>query len=526
MAQLYPDFAESSLDIIVPTVKRLRQTFNSQKTKDIEYRLVQLRKLYWALVDNTPAIVEACKADLGKSVYETFLTEIDWCKNDILFVCNNLKKWAKDESAPDIPLMNKLLSPRIRKDPLGCILIIGTYNFPIQLAIGPLVGAIAAGCTAVLKPSENAPGAAMILAKLVAALDSESYDCIQGAIPQTTELLNQKWDKIFVTGSVGVGTIVAKKAAETLTPVTLELGGRNPAIVTKNADVRLAARRLLWGKFMNAGQVCISQNYTLIDKEVLPGFIKELKTAMKEFYPDGAKASPDYGRIVNNKQWQRMKKMIDNTKGKILIGGTMDEADRFLEPTVIQVNDIKDSVITEESFGPIFTIFPVDNLDQAIRIANEVHDTPLGAYPFGTKAETEKVLLNIRSGGASVNDSYFHGCIPTLPFGGVGDSGSGSYRGRASFECFTHRRSVTTTPGWMEGLLNVRYPPYKGKLVKMQKMNNGSPDFDRDGKVNFNLVTYVLTLGAGSALGGLARYLVVLVAAVGLRQYLERRSKL
>ena len=222
------------------------------------------------------------------------------------------------------------------KSPLTFTLYYRTYNFPIQLAIGPLVGAIAAGCTAVLKPSENAPGAAMILAKLVAALDSESYDCIQGAIPQTTELLNQKWDKIFVTGSVGVGTIVAKKAAETLTPVTLELGGRNPAIVTKNADVRLAARRLLWGKFMNAGQVCISQNYTLIDKEVLPGFIKELKTAMKEFYPDGAKASPDYGRIVNNKQWQRMKKMIDNTKGKILIGGTMDEADRFLEPTVIQ----------------------------------------------------------------------------------------------------------------------------------------------------------------------------------------------
>jgi hypothetical protein len=176
----------------------------------------------------------------------------------------------------------------------------------------------------------------MILEKIVAALDPECYACIQGAIPQTTALLDQKWDKIFYTGSINVAKIIAKKAAETLTPVTLELGGKNPAIITKHADMRLAARRLLWGKFLNAGQVCISQNYTLIDKEVLPAFLREMEVAMKEFYPDGARASPDYGRIVNNRQWKRLKEMIDNTKGKILIGGTMDETDRFLEPTVIQ----------------------------------------------------------------------------------------------------------------------------------------------------------------------------------------------
>jgi len=211
-----------------------------------------------------------------------------------------------------------------------------TYNFPIQLAVGPMIGAIAAGNTLVLKPSENAPNVAMVLEKIVAALDSDCYGCVQGAIPQTTALLDQKWDKIFYTGSINVAKIIAKKAAETLTPVTLELGGKNPAIVTKHADMRLAARRLLWGKFVNAGQVCISQNYTLIDKEVLPAFLREMEVAMKEFYPDGARASPDYGRIVNNRQWKRLKEMIDSTKGKILIGGTMDEADRFLEPTVIQ----------------------------------------------------------------------------------------------------------------------------------------------------------------------------------------------
>ncbi|MCJ1250725.1 hypothetical protein MMC30_007953 [Trapelia coarctata] len=511
MSNLVPEYKESSLEVIAPTVARVRQTFNAQKTKPLEFRLVQLRKLYWALTDNEAAIVEACKRDLGKSVFETYLTEIDWCKNDVLYVCKNVKKWAKDESAQDMILAHRFLSPKIRKDPLGCVLIIGTYNFPIQLAIGPMIGAIAAGNTLVVKPSENAPCVAVVLEKIVAALDSDCYGCVQGAIPQTTALLDQKWDKIFYTGSINVAKIIAKKAAETLTPVTLELGGKNPAIITKHADMRLAARRLLWGKFVNAGQVCISQNYTLIDKEVLPAFLREMEVAMKEFYPNGARASPDYARIVNNRQWKRLKGMIDNTKGKILIGGTMDEADRFLEPTVIQVNDISDSLIVDESFGPIMPILPVDDLDQAIRLANEVQDTPLGAYPFGTKAETDKVLQNIRSGGASVNDAFFHGSIPNLAFGGIGESGQGAYRGKASFDCFSHRRSITNTPGWMESLIDVRYPPYKGKLEKFQKMTNSKPNFDREGRVKFSLVSYLLTLGAGSAMGGLARYAIVVL---------------
>lgn len=342
-------------------------------------------------------------------------------------------------------------------------------------------------------------------------LDPSCYGCVQGAIPETTALLHQKWDKIFYTGGANVGKIIAKKAAETLTPVTLELGGRNPAIVTKNADVRLAARRLLWGKFFNAGQVCISQNYILVDKEILPGFLAELKTAMNEFYPDGARASPDYGRIVNERQWRRLKNMIDESKGKILMGGTMVEAEKFMEPTVIQVDDLNDSLIKDESFGPLLPILPVDDLDQAIRIANEVQATPLALYPFGTKKETNRVLNEVRSGGASVNDSFFHGSIPTLAFGGVGESGNGAYRGRASFECFTHRRSVTTTPGWMEGLISIRYPPYAGKWAKAKKMNELKPNFDREGKVKTSLFRYLLTLGAGSLTGGMSRFAIILL---------------
>jgi len=406
-----------------------------------------------------------------------------------------------------------------------------------------LIGAIAAGNTAVVKPSEVAPNVAAIVQHIIeTSLDPTCYSVVQGGIPETTKLLEQKWDKIFYTGNAAVGTIIAKKAAETLTPVTLELGGRNPAIVTKNADVRLAARRLLWAKTVNAGQVCISQNYTMVDREVLPGFIEELKSALKEFFPNGVKSSEDFGRIVSGRQWARLKKMVDETKGRILIGGEMDESERYIAPTVIQVDSPSDSLLIDESFGPLMPILPVNNLDEAIKIANEVHSTPLGLYPFGTKKETDRALREIRSGGASVNDGFYHGSIPTLAFGGVGDSGQGAYRGKASFDCFTHRRSVTTTPGWMEGLLNVRYPPFKGKVEKFRKMTLQKPNFDREGKVNFSLVTYILTLGAESKTSGLIRYALVLlskwcnpcwdareamlttIAAFGIKQYLDRSS--
>lgn len=334
-----------------------------------------------------------------------------------------------------------------------------------------------------------------MLQKIISeSLDPSCYTVIQGAIPETTALLDQKWDKIFYTGSENVAKIIAKKAAETLTPLTLELGGRNPAIITKHADPKLAAKRLLWAKTLNAGQVCVSQNCTFIDREIVPAFIEEIKNALKEFYPNGARNSPDYGRIVNQRQFQRLKKMLDSTNGKIVVGGTMDESDLFIEPTVVQVNDINDSLVSDESFGPLLPILPVTDLDEAIKIANEVHDTPLGTYAFGNKKEMEQILSQTRSGGASLNDGFFHASIPTLPFGGVGTSGQGAYRGKASFDVFTHRRSVTTTPAWIESMLDIRYPPYTmKKRQKFAGMNEIKPNFDRQGR----------TLGWGSWLLGL-----------------------
>ena len=390
-ASKMPSFEHTSMDKIAPTCATVRQTFLSHKTRPLEFRIQQLRKLYWAFKDNADLIEEACKKDLGKSQFETYLTEISWVMNDCVWMANNVERFAKDEKPSDIAFTNKFMGPRIRKDPLGTALIIGAYNFPIQLTIGPLIGAIAAGCTAVIKPSESAPYAAAVMQKIMAeSLDPTCYTCIQGAIPETTALLDEKWDKIFYTGSETVARIIAKKAAETLTPLTLELGGRNPAIITKHADPKLAAKRLLWAKTLNAGQVCVSQNCTFIDRELVPAFIQETKNALKEFYPNGPRNSPDYGRIVNQKQFQRLKKMLDSSNGKIVVGGTMDEEDLFIEPTVVQVDSIDDALLRDESFGPLLPILPVTDLDEAIKIANEIHDTPLGTYAFGTKAEMHK----------------------------------------------------------------------------------------------------------------------------------------
>ncbi len=389
-----------------------------------------------------------------------------------------------------------------------------------------MIGAIAAGNTVVLKPSEQSANTAAVMQKIMeSALDPECYACIQGAIPETSALLEQRWDKIFFTGSERTAKVVAQAAAKNLTPVALELGGRNPAIVTKKADMRLVARRLLWSKTMNAGQVCISQNCILADKDVVPTLIKELEVALKEFFPNGAKNSADFSKIVNERSFDRIKKMLDNTKGKIVLGGTMDRDQLFIEPTVVLLSDKDkdDSLLVEESFGPLMPILPVEDLDQAIAVANELHETPLGVYAFGSKAETEKILAGTRSGGASINDGFFHGIIPNLPFGGVGDSGTGAYRGKASFDCFTHNRSVTTTPGWMERFLSVRYPPFTGtdKLQQFNKMGLLKPDFDREGNRKVGIFWYLLTLGSGSASRGVFRAVLLAGVSVVLKAYLD-----
>ncbi|EEY18149.1 aldehyde dehydrogenase 3I1 [Verticillium alfalfae VaMs.102] len=507
--QKIPAFENTSLDDITRVTDTLRATFRSYKTKDVQWRLVQLRKFYWAFEDHIPALINALRQDLRKSKHEALLSEINWIKDDCLYLIKNLERFTKDEPVGDVPMTFIMMKPRVRKEPLGMVLVIGAYNFPAQLSLVPLLGAVAAGCTAVLKPSEGAPATAMVLKKIVeASLDPSAYAVVNGAVDETTALLEVKWDKIMYTGGAAVGKIISKKAAETLTPVCLELGGLNPAFVTRNADIKLAARRLGWGKTLNAGQVCLSQNYILADRAAVP------RTALT------------LSRIVNARHFARMKKMLDSTEGEIVVGGGMDEAQLFIEPTIVLANSPHDSVVREESFGPIFAILPYDSLDAAIELVNDLCHTPLALFAFGNEAETKKSTSSSRgapcsqttSGGATINDVFSHASILTVPFGGVGQSGHGSYRGRASFDLFTHRRSVAQVPSWLDKFLRVRYMPYSPKeLARLQSMSAGKPDFDRSGNQIRGLgywFSFLTGFGAKTVKGALLRWIVALVAAV------------
>lgn len=392
-----PAFAPTAVDAIPEICDSVRSTFRTNKTKDLEYRKVQLRKLYWAIKDHVPQIQEAFIRDLRKGKYESSFTEIDWTANNCLFMLEHLDKWAKVEKlgAPYVPLHFKPNNVRIHKEPLGAALVIGTYNFPFMLTLDPVIGAITAGCTAVLKPSEGAPNVAMVIKEIVEkSLDPSAYRVVNGAVPETTALLDQKWDKIFYTGSANVARIICEKAAKNLTPVSLELGGRNPAFVTRNADIKLAAKRLLWGKTLNAGQVCLSQNYVLVEREVLDEFIKQLNVAFKATFPQGARESPDLARVINERHFLRMKKMLDESKGKIVVGGQLDQSDLFIAPTAVLLDSPNDSMMEQESFGPIFSVLPYDNLDQAIEIANSIDRTPLALFGFGTRDEFNKRMCD------------------------------------------------------------------------------------------------------------------------------------
>jgi len=269
--------------------------------------------------------------------------------------------------------------------------------------------------------------------------------------------------------------------------------------------------------------VCVSQNYILVDKEVLPAFVQQLKVALAEFHPKGSQNNDDYGKVVNERSWQRLKDMLDSSKGKIVLGGKTDKATLFFEPTVVEVSSEDDALLASESFGPLIPILAVKDLDEAIRIANEIDSTPLGTYPFGTKAETAKVLAQTRSGGVSINDGFFHASIPTLEFGGVGGSGSGSYRGKASFDAFTHRRAVTTTPAWMESLLAVRYPPFTaGKFKQIKMMQDATPSFDRHGNAKSSLFLMLFGFGAKSTASAGGRWLLIAVVAAAYKFYKDR----
>jgi aldehyde dehydrogenase (NAD+) len=447
-------------------VKRLRVAFDSGRTRPIEWRKEQLGALRRMLIEGEEAFTTALGRDLGKSVIEGFVTEIALVRAEIDYTLQHLESWLRPEKV-HIPTKQLPGKARIHRDPLGVVLIIGPWNYPVQLVLAPLVGALAAGNAAVLKPSEVSAHSSRALARLLPQyLDPEAVAVVEGGVPETTALLDERWDHIFYTGNGAVGRVVMAAAAKHLTPVTLELGGKSPAIVDRSANLEVAARRIAWGKYTNAGQTCVAPDYVLVDRRVEGPLAARLRDTVARFYGADARTSGDYGRIINDRHFARLTRLLDDEgAGEVIFGGERDEADRFLAPTALRGTDPAAPIMQEEIFGPVLPLLAVDDMDAAIEFVNG-RDKPLALYVFAEDSTTAaRVVNHTTAGGVCVNSTVFHLAVPGLPFGGVGESGMGAYHGRASFETFTHRKSVLTKPTRVDP--SIAYPPYKGIKAKL-----------------------------------------------------------
>ena len=441
-----------------------KQFFDKGRTRDLAFRICQLQLLADAMRKNETVLGEALKKDLGKSAFESYATEIGFVLADIRYTIQNLQKW----SAPKRVRTPLYLFPgksKIQKEPYGSVLILGPYNYPVQLLAEPLVGAIAAGNCAVLKPSELTPHVSEAMYQIVHSTFKEEYiACVDGGVEVYQELLSQKFDYIFFTGSERVGRIVMKAAAENLTPVTLELGGKSPVIIEKTANIKEAARRIAWGKLMNAGQTCVAPDYVLVDESRKQQFLTEMKTAFSHLYGKEIKKNPDFGRIVNERHMERLQKILEQDAKYLFCGGEADTLQRYIEPAILDLGkDQNAASMQEELFGPILPVLSYLKLEDAVRFVNK-RAKPLALYLFTKKRSAEKfVLERVSSGGVCVNDTISHLINPDLPFGGVGASGMGQYHGKYSFDTFTHEKSVFYKPA--DWNLPVCYPPFtKGKM--------------------------------------------------------------
>ncbi|XP_069713360.1 aldehyde dehydrogenase family 3 member B1-like isoform X2 [Phaenicophaeus curvirostris] len=446
-------------------VSRLRAAWLSGKTRPMEYRVAQLEALGRFLDEKKEDILEATALDLGKPSFEAYFTEILLCKNELNDTLNNLSHWMKDEHVCK-NLVTQLDSAFIRKDPYGVVLIIAPWNYPIHLFLVPLIGAIAAGNCVIIKPSEIAKNTEKLIAEtLTCYLDSDCFAVVTAGVPETTRLLENKFDYIFFTGSPSVGRMVMGAAAKHLTPVTLELGGKNPCYVSDTCDVRNAARRVAWGRFFNAGQTCVAPDYVLCSLEMQEKLMPALREAITEFYGSNPKESPDFGRMVGDKQFCRIRALLSS--GRVAIGGQTDEKELYIAPTVLADVQPSDPAMQEEVFGPILPIVVVANMDEAIDFIN-ARPRPLVVYAFSCDSKVvNQVLERTSSGGFCGNDTLMHVMLTSLPFGGVGNSGLGMYHGKFTFDTFTHRRGCLHRGMGREALNAPRYPPYSQQKLGM-----------------------------------------------------------
>ncbi|MFE6337161.1 aldehyde dehydrogenase family protein [Streptomyces sp. NPDC057806] len=427
------------------TVARLRAAFRTGRTKPVEWRVTQLRDLRAMLTENTPELAAALHADLGKSATEARRTEIGFTVREIDHTLAHLDDWLRPEPAPVPDHLGADARAWTQYDPLGVVLVIAPWNYPAQLLLTPLLGALAAGNAVVAKPSELAPATSAVLARLLRTyLDPEAVAVVEGGVPETTALLAERFDHIFYTGNGTVGRIVMRAAAEHLTPVTLELGGKSPAFVDRDADLKVVADRLAAGKFLNAGQTCVAPDYVLTDPATAAALEPELVRAVESLYGTDPAASPEYGRIVNERHFDRLSGLLDS--GRVVLGGSGDRASKYLAPTVLADVDPASPVMSEEIFGPVLPIVTVPGLDEAIGFIND-RDKPLALYVFTESDDTRRrIAAETSSGGLGLGLPLAHLTVSDLPFGGVGESGTGNYHGRYSLETFSHRKAVLEKP--------------------------------------------------------------------------------
>ncbi len=447
------------------TVQRQRAFFQTGATRPLEFRRAQLTRLAAALEGHEANLLSALQADLGKSPFQGYATEIGLVRSELRHALRNLRRWAAP-SRRGTPWFVAPARGWVRSEPFGVALILGPWNYPAQLLLTPLASAIAAGNGVVLKPSELAPRTAEAVATLVRdCFDEEFVSVATGGAEVAEALLRERFDKIFFTGSTRVGRVVMEAAAKHLTPVTLELGGKCPAIVCADAPVKLAARRIAWGKFLNAGQTCVAPDFVLVHRGARESFVSELCKSLAEFHGSDARRSPDYGRIIPTRHFERLVGFLKD--GKIARGGTHDAKDRFIAPTILTEVSPEAPVMREEIFGPILPVLDFDTLDDALALLRD-RPTPLALYVFTSDREIERrVLTEVRSGGACVNDVVSHMIGTGLPFGGLGESGMGSYHGRAGFDAFSHRRAVLRRATWLD--LPFRYPPQKLSMAALKR---------------------------------------------------------
>lgn len=450
-------------------LQKQKDYFRTGETRDIEFRISKLKRLKKAIKIYEQKVLEALRKDLGKPEQESFFSEVGGIYASIDNFVKNLAKWTKAKSV-NTPIVQYGES-YIEYEPYGSVLIIVPFNYPFQLAMEPLIGAIASGNTAVVKPSELAPETEKVISDIIREAFDENYVAsVCGGVDLITKLLSQRFDYIFFTGSVRVGKIVMEAASKNLTPITLELGGKSPVFVDENFDVRLVAKRIAWGKFLNNGQTCIAPDYVLVHESRKLALIEELKAVIHEHYGENIKENPDYGRIINEKQTERLAKILESDKDLVVFGGDFDIEQRYIAPTLLDLGKLGDASVSEsaamadEIFGPILPIVSYESLDEAVDKVR-YGEKPLAMYIFSKNKEyIESVKSRISSGNITINDTVKHVSIDSLPFGGVGHSGMGSYHGKYSIETFSHRRGVYRN----KARFNIKQiaPPYNEKAFE------------------------------------------------------------